>query len=90
MIVPSTAVAAAWAQVDEQRDAVLEVVLHLPVTIVDNLNEARARAIGRLGGPQADAHAIVCAQERGWPLLTADPARYAIYKHTAVALEPLT
>lgn len=89
LIVPSTAVAAAWAEVDEDRHTVLEVLLHLPVTVVDDLDQARARAIGRLGGPQADAHAIACAQERGWPVLTADPARYADYEHTGVDLESL-
>lgn len=57
----------------------------LPVTIVDNLDESRAKAIGRLGGPQAAAHAIACAHERGWSLLTADPAPYTIYEHTGVA-----
>ncbi len=90
LIVPSTAVAAAWAQVDEPRHAVLEVLLHLPVTVVDDLDESRARAIGQLGGPQHDAHAMACAQERGWPLLTADPAQYAAYEHTGFDLEPLT
>ncbi len=89
LIVPSTAVAAAWAEIDEERPAVLEVLLHLPVTVVDNLDESRAKTVGQLGGPQAAAHAIAFAQERGWPLLTADPAQYAPYKHTGVDLEPL-
>lgn len=87
---PSTAIAAAWTEVDTERHAVLDVLLHLPVTVVDNLDESRARAIGQLGGPQAAAHAIACAQERGWPLLTADPAQYTAYDHTGVDLEPLT
>ena len=67
----------------------LDVLLHLPVTVIDNLGESRARAVGQLGGPQIDAHAIVCAQERGWPLLTADPARYALHEQTGVELEPV-
>jgi predicted nucleic acid-binding protein len=88
LIVPSTAVAAAWAElVEQQHRSVLDVLLHLPVTIIDNLDEARARAVGELGGHQADAHAIACAQERGWPLLTAQPARYDGYEQTGVDFE---
>lgn len=89
LIVPSTAVAAAWAGLAEEHHPVLDVLLHLPVTVIDNLDESRARAVGQLGGHQVDAHAIVCAQERGWPLLTADPARYARYEQTGVDLEPV-
>ncbi|MGH3821834.1 MAG: PIN domain-containing protein [Pseudonocardiaceae bacterium] len=89
LIVPSTAVAAAWAELGDEHLSVLEVLLHLPVTVVDSLDESRARAVGQLGGPQADAHAIACAQERGWPLLTADPDQYAAYDHAGVDLEPL-
>ncbi len=89
LIVPSTAVAAAWAELAEEHHPVLEVLLHLPVAVLDNLDGARARTVGRLGGHQADAHAVVCAQERGWPLLTAEPARYAPYEQTGVDLEPV-
>jgi hypothetical protein len=45
--------------------------------------------VGQLGGQQADAHAIACAKERGWPLLTAEPARYARYQQIGVELEPV-
>lgn len=90
LIVPSTAVAAAWAELTEEHHAVLDVLLRLPVTVVDNLDESRARTIGQLGGAQADAHAIACAQDRGRPLLTANPAQYTAYKHAGVDLEPLT
>lgn len=89
LIVPSTAVAAAWAELAEKYYPVLDVLLPLPVTIMDNLDESRARAVGQLGGHQTDAHAIVCAQERSWPLLTGDPARYAVYEQTDVDLEPV-
>jgi predicted nucleic acid-binding protein len=87
LIVPSTAVAAVWAELAEKHYPVLNVLLQLPVTVIDNLDESRARAVGLLGGPQADAHAIVCAQERSWPLLTGDPDRYARYVQTSVDLE---
>lgn len=89
LIVPSTAVAAAWTELAVEHHPVLEVLLQLPVTVIDALGETRARAIGQLGGPQTDAHAIACAQERGWPLITAHPDHYTRYQQTGVDLEPL-
>lgn len=78
LVVPSTAVAAAWAELADKHHPVLDVLLHLPVTVVDDLDVARARAVGELGGDrQLDAHAAVCARNRGWPLVTADAGRYA-------------
>lgn len=89
LIVPSTAVAAAWTELTDKYHPVLDVLLQLPVTVIDALDERRARAVGQLGGPQVEAHAIACAQERGWPLLTAHPGHYTPYKHAGVDLEPL-
>ncbi|MGH3826126.1 MAG: hypothetical protein ACRDQX_02975 [Pseudonocardiaceae bacterium] len=74
--------AAVWTAVD--------VLLHLLVTVIDNLDEARARAVGQLGGSQADAHAIACARERGWPLLTAHLDQYARYDAAGVDFESLS
>ncbi|MGH3829053.1 MAG: PIN domain-containing protein [Pseudonocardiaceae bacterium] len=90
LIVPSTAVAAAWAGLVDEHRPVLDVLLHLPVTVIDNLDEARARAVGQLGGSQADAHAIACARERGWPLLTAHPDQYSRYDQAGVDFESLS
>lgn len=89
LLVPSTAVAAAWTELADEHRPVLDVLLHLPVTVIDNLDEARARAVGQLAGSQVDAHAIACAQERGWPLLTAHPDRYTRYQQAGVAFESL-
>jgi predicted nucleic acid-binding protein len=89
LAVPSTAVAAAWTDLTGKHYQVLEVLLDLHVTIIDPLDGERARAVGLLGGPQADAHAVVCARERGWPLVTAQPARYAEYGHVGVGIESL-
>ncbi len=77
MVIPSTVVAAALAELDPKYHPVLEVLLQVPVTVVDALDVERARAVGLLGGSQPDAHAAACARERGWPVVTADAARYA-------------
>ena len=89
LALPSSAVATAWAGLPQPHHPVLEVLLSLHVTVIDPLDGERARTVGRLGGPQADAHAIACARDRGWPLVTADPDRYARYQDAGVILEPL-
>ncbi|MGH3897608.1 MAG: hypothetical protein ACRDTA_05020 [Pseudonocardiaceae bacterium] len=77
LVLPATTVAAAWSQLPEKHHPVLEVLLRLSVTVVDDLDASRARAVGQLGGEQRDAHAVACAHDRGWPLVTADASRYA-------------
>lgn len=89
LVIPATAVAAAWATLEVDKYPVLEVLFTLHVTIIDPLDGERARAVGLLGGVQIDAHAIACAQQRGWPLVTAEPARYGAYGHAGVQIEPL-
>ena len=80
LLVPATAAAMAWAVLDDRTDPVLEVLLGLPVTVVDELGGARAREVGRLRrglDPSPDlAHAALCSRQRGWPLVTADPSAY--------------
>ncbi len=73
LLLPSSAIAAAWAALPDKDHPVLEVLLQLPVTVVDDLDQARAREVGALGGDTLDAHALLCAAQRGWPLVTADP-----------------
>jgi hypothetical protein len=58
--------------------------------VIDNLDESRAKTVGQLGGAQVDAHAIACALDRGWPLLTANPAPYTSCRDLGVDFEPLT
>ncbi len=77
LVLPATAVAAAWSHLPEKHHPVLEVLLRLPVSVVDDLDASRARTVGQLGGEQRDAHAVACARDRGWPLVTADASRYA-------------
>jgi hypothetical protein len=89
LVVPSTAIAAAWSELEAKHHPVLEVLLRLPVTVIDPLDAARARVVGLLGGPPLDAHAVTCTQDRGWPLVTADAGRYAEFNAGGVDLEEL-
>lgn len=76
LLIPSSATASAWAQLADKDHPVPEVLLELPVTVVDNLDQARARDVGALGEDTLTAHALLCATERGWPLVTADADRH--------------
>lgn len=87
LAVPSTAIAAARSRLDDSHRPILDVLLHLPVTVVDTLDADRARRVELLGGTQLDAHAVACARERGWPLVTDDADRYKVFGE--LELEPL-
>ncbi|MGQ0573198.1 MAG: hypothetical protein ACT4RN_03220 [Pseudonocardia sp.] len=89
LVVPSTALAVAWAQLPVKDHDVLDVLVQLPVTVVDELTAERARAVGARGGSQVTAHALLCAEDRGWPLVTADAARYTGVGRAGVELEQL-
>lgn len=88
LLVPSTASGLALAQLDEVAHPVLEVLLALPVTVVDSLDAQRGREIGQLlRGRDARidvAHAALCSLRRRWPLVTAEPQAYTAL---AVSLE---
>ena len=86
---PSTAVASAWSALREKDHPVLEVLLQLPVAVTDDLTAARARAVGAMGGDQLHAHALLCARERGWALVTAEAGSYSGVDLAGVELEPL-
>ena len=89
LAVPSTALAEAWSDLQDKDHPVLDVLLHLPVTVVDDLDGRRARAVGGLGGHPLDAHALLCARDRGWPLVTADAPRYVRTDIAGVDVEQL-
>ena len=89
LVVPSTAVAAGWSRLPGKDHPVLDVLLDLPVTVVDTLDATRARAVGALGGDQPDAHALQCARDRGYPLVTTDSARYAGIRPAGVEIDRL-
>ena len=81
-----TLLAAAWAQLPDKDHPVLEVLLDLPVTVVDDLDATRARAVGAFRGDQLDAHALLCAHDRGYPLITADASRNGLLDRTGPSL----
>ena len=89
LTLPSTAVASAWSALQEKDHPVLEVLLHLPVAVSDDLTATRARAVGAIGGDQMHAHALLCARERGWALVTAEAGSYSGVDLAGVELEPL-
>lgn len=89
LVLPSSAIAAAWARLRDKNHPVLEVLLNLPVTVVDNLDATRARAVGAIGGDLPDAHAVLCARDRGYPLVTADAARCTGARSSGVEIDQL-
>ena len=89
LVVPSTAIAAAWAQLPDKDHPVLLVLLDLPVTVVDDLDATRARAVGAFGGDQPEAHALLCAHDRGYALVTADASRYTGLRAAGVDIDQL-
>lgn len=81
LAVPTTALQDAWAAADIEDYPFLELLLSLPSTVVDPLDAATAERSGILA---RDAHAagswdagaaqsVLVAQDRGWPILSADP-----------------
>lgn len=79
LVVPATALARSAATVGERDRPALTVLLDLPVTVVDNLVRQRANEVGQLlaavgADDLALGHAVRCARQRGWPLVTADKA----------------
>ena len=92
LLVPSTATSLAWAELDPSAHPVLEVLLGLPVTVIDELTSTRSRELGQLLRTNElridHGHAAVCALERGWPLITDESDKYWALEPT-LAIEPL-
>jgi hypothetical protein len=80
LLVPATALVEAGRGLDEHSRAVLDVLLGLPVTVVETLDADRARAVAVLadehGLDVGSAHAVRSALDRGWSIVTADGDRY--------------
>ena len=80
LLVPATVVAGVSAVLTPAAHEVLDVLLSLPVTVLDPLDAGRARAVGELvavhGLDLPAAHAASCAVERGWAVVTGTPELY--------------
>lgn len=91
LLVPSSALTMAAAQLTTKDMPVLEVLLALPVTVPDDLTSVRARTVAEvaaeLDADLATAHVVACARERGWPVITGEPDRYR--GRAGVEVEPL-
>lgn len=79
LAVPAAALASAWARTPAGVQDALGVLLDLPNTVVEQLDQETAREVGRLlaGG---DVDAVRAGQvahsglRRGWPVVTGEPA----------------
>jgi len=81
LAVPAAALAAAWPRKRAERE-VLNVLLSLPVTIIDPLDDDAASGMGALLATKTAvapdvvaAHVAYSAHRRGWPVVTTRPAR---------------
>jgi hypothetical protein len=78
LVVPTTALAKAWARIPHEAHGVLEVLLGLPNAVVEVLDPSTAHQVGLLlaaaGGRDelTGAHIVWCWR-RGWAILSADP-----------------
>lgn len=82
LLVPASVLTEVRGGAGDAERAVLDVLLGLPVTVVDALDDRRSREAADLLGPGgtadlASAHAAACALARGWPLVSAQPSRYS-------------
>lgn len=84
LIIPATALSESWQRamrVDPDRRDHLRDLLASPMVLVDPLDEDAATSSGDLLiglRQEADvtaAHVVVCARDREWPVLAADPER---------------
>jgi hypothetical protein len=79
LVVPSTALAQAWARIPADAHSVLQVLLGLPNTVIEILTVPTAREVGltlaAVGGrgELTAARVVWCWRQRGWAILTADP-----------------
>lgn len=81
LAIPAAALMAAWAVLPPSDPDPLDVLLGLPVTVVDPLDERSAREAAKLAaagvadpyGCIAAGHVAWSARQRGWPIVTAEP-----------------
>jgi predicted nucleic acid-binding protein len=95
LLIPASVLAEVRAEAGDAERAVLDVLLGLPITVVDPLDARRSREAADLLGPGgtddlASAQAAACALARGWPLVSAQPSRFVGVVGLAVEELPST
>lgn len=103
LLVPSTCLSQAWAVLPAADLSLLELLLELPVVVVDDMDSAVARSAGHalraapgMTGDQllsltAEGHVVRAARDRGWRVLTRAPDRlWAIDPGLVLEIPPET
>ncbi|MQA15686.1 MAG: hypothetical protein GEV09_16440 [Pseudonocardiaceae bacterium] len=75
LAVPSSALTRVWAELDPVDHPALDVLLDLPITVIEELDRPAAREVGTLlaGFDPAEVdlgQVLRCARRRGWPVVT--------------------
>jgi hypothetical protein len=78
LAVPSTALGRAWALLEPEHHAALEVLLGLPNTVIDEFGPASAQESGLLLAASGHDDIVAgqvasSARRRGWPAVTGEP-----------------
>jgi hypothetical protein len=81
LAVPVTALMTAWAAIPIRERPLLDLVLDIPVMVVDSLDTATARDVGVLVADAPDGaaanlsagHVALSARRRRWPVVTTEP-----------------
>jgi hypothetical protein len=100
LLIPCTSLSQAWATVPGESLPVLELLLELPVVVVDDMDVPTARAAGIVLRDAssvaesdrltltAEAHVAHAARARGWRILTRAPERLWAIDPTLVLETP--
>jgi hypothetical protein len=80
LAIPATSLAEAWARAAPTGHDALEVLLGLPITMIDPLDAAQTEPVGKLLAAASAAahlragHVVHVARRRGWQVITAAAA----------------
>jgi hypothetical protein len=93
LAVPSAALGRAWGMLEPEHHPALQVLLNLPITVIDELDPATAQESGLLlaesGHDDIVAGQVAAsARRRGWPAVTGEPGNLRKVD-TTVAIEEL-
>lgn len=86
LAVPTVALARAWASLDPDHHAAMDVLVGLPVTVLDCLDSS-AREVGLFLAGSGSVDVVTgavawCALRRSWPVVTAEPGPLRSVDHT--------